>query len=157
MTTRTFKQLGIAYGSQPANVTAKLNNVVVYEGPVTTLNEPFPDLPNTDFAVTNEIFTWTANVDFSGNQEITLTIDNSAELLVTQLKANFTPVANGNATISSGANVFVGFPTEQFGNTYVNGVLQEVVHTPELEGQWWWQIPASGEFIENVTIEPGLE
>lgn len=161
MTTRTFKQMGLAYGSQPANITAKLNNVVVYSGPITTVDGPFPELPNLEFAVSNELFSWTADVNFSGPQVIDVAIDNNATLLVAQLEANYTPIANVSANISvgvisSGPDGYVGFSYTQFGNTYINGELQEVVHG-DLTGQWWWAIPANGEFVENITVEPGLE
>jgi len=161
MTTRTFKQMGIAYGSQPANITAKIDNVVVYSGPVTTINEPFPELPNLEFSVSNQLFSWTANVNFSGSQVISLSVDGNVDLLLAQLSANYTPIANatGNVTgnaISSGPDGYVNFQSRQFGNTYINGELQSVTHG-DLPGMWWWRIPSPSEFVENITIETGVE
>jgi len=163
MTTRTFKQFGIAYGEQPANITAKINNVVIYQGPVVTLNESFPELPNAAYTVTNELFSWNAEVAFSGNQVLEIAIDNNADLLVAFNQANYTPVEEvvgnvGNVTIvSSGPNGYIGFPSTQFGNTYINDVLQPPVEHGNLTGQWWWRLPADGTFVENITIVPGLE
>jgi hypothetical protein len=165
MTTRTFKQLGQAYGSQTASITAKINNVVVYQGEVTTLNESFPALPNLEITVNNELFTWTADVDFSGSQTMEISIDGNASLLVTELNANYTPIQNtgnvGNVgnIISSGPNGYVGFAYGQFGNTYIdsNLVPSSSIDHDTLSGPWWFTVPPSGTFIENYTIEPGLE
>lgn len=163
MTIRTFKQLGIAFGSQPANITAKINDVVVYQGPVTTLNEPFPTLPDLSYNVTNELFSWTVpDVAFTGNQAMEISVDSNATLLISVLSANYTPIPANPPTdpqtvVSSGPDGFIGFVWQQFGNTYINGVLETVTHTGNLDGMWWWQLPPGGTFVENVNILPGLE
>jgi hypothetical protein len=158
MTTRTFKQLGQAYGSQTANITAKINDVVIYQGPVTTLDESFPALPNLDVKVSNALFTWTANVDFSGSQTMEISIDSNASLLIADIVANYNPTVNVGNVISSGPNVYQTFSYTQFGNTYINGTLYpslNISHDP-LSGAWWFTLPSDGTFIENYTIEPGL-
>ena len=160
MTTRTFKQFGIAFGSQTANITAKIDDAVVYQGPVTTLDESYPSLPNLDYVVSNELFTWTANVDFSGPQTLEISIDENAVLLVADIQANYTPIGNVSNVQSSGANVYVGFAYNQFGNTYINGELvpsSGINHSEPYNGQWWFQVPSNGNFVENFTVEPGLE
>lgn len=164
MTVRTIKQAGVAFGAQTANITAKINDVVVYQGPVTTLDEAVPVLPNLSYQVTNDLFSWTVpDVSFTGLQTLEITNDNNATLLVAGLTQNYTPVPNDPvanvppSTHSSGPDGYIGLVPAQFGNTYVNGVLQSVTHTTETEGQWWWTIPPGGTFIENMTIEPGQE
>jgi len=157
MTTRTFKQLGVAFGTEPANITAKIDNVVVYQGPVTTLNESFPDLPNLSYVVTNELFSWTADIAFSGPQLLEIDVDGSVTLLITEIQANYTPSEYQGNIISSGANTYVPFTYTQFGNTYINETLQSGVTHDTLDGQWWWPIPPAGTFVENITITPGLE
>ncbi len=159
MTTRTFKQYGIAFGSQTANITAKIDNVVVYQGPVTTLDESVPSLPNLGYQVTNELFSWTTDLTFEGPQLLEITIDQNAALLITTIKANYSPIANPDKPwkpFSTGPDGYEGIPYSQFGNTYINDVLQSVTHGPETEGQWWWSLPPSGVFVENLTINPGV-
>lgn len=167
MTTRTFRQLGIGFGSQPANITAKINNVVVYQGPVTTLNEPFPVLPNIDYTVTNVLFSWTDEVTYSGPAVVEIQVDDNSDLLVTEIDANYTAIPNpafvdANTTpgianvISSGANVFAPLQN-QIGNIYLDGVLQTVNHTSPLGGQWWWELTVPDTIEINATITPGLE
>lgn len=159
MTTRTFRQKGIAFGNETANITAKIDNVVVYQGSVTTLNEPYPALPNLDYQVDNELFSWTADVAFSGPQVIEITTSGNSILLITALDQNYCPIANGNVIVSSGANGFMDLKWEQFGNTYINGVLQSsgTINHDTLGGQWWWKIAPNSSFVENVSIEPGQD
>lgn len=160
MTTRTFKQLGIAYGNQNVEITAKIDNVVVYQGTVNTLNEPAPELPNLDYTVTNELFSWTADVDFAGPQVLEIDVGQGAELIVAKLEANYTPIANitANTVASSGANNYVSFKWQQFGNTYIDGVLQDsqTIDHDTLGGMWWWKLAPGSNLVENITIEPGL-
>lgn len=157
---RTFKQMGIAFGSQPLEITAKVDNVVVYQGTVVTLNEPAPSLPNPEYSVTNELFSWTAPVNFEGPQVIEIIVGNGAELLVADLTANYTPLPGdvANTIVSSGADGFEIFRWEQFGNTYINGVLQEAdsINHSELTGPWWWVLAPGSDFVENINVAKGL-
>jgi hypothetical protein len=161
MTTRTFRQQGLAFGPGPgtANITAKIDNVVVYQGPVTT-ETTMPSLPDLEYTVTNTLFSWTANVDFSGNQVIDVTIDDSATLLLAELESNYVLLESDTGNIgSSGPDGFLAFNYTQFGNTYINGSLREVTANAhsDLPGMWWWTVPAGGNFVENITIDAGQD
>lgn len=159
MTTRTFKQMGVAFGTEDLEITAKVDNVVVYQGTVVTLNESMPKLPNSSYSVTNELFSWTADVEFSGPQVIEITVGNSAALLVAELTANYTiiPGPTADTYVSSGPDNYVTFRWNQFGNTYINGALQssQTINHAELTGPWWWKLPAGSEFVENITVNQG--
>jgi hypothetical protein len=154
MTTRTFKQNGIAFGPTPVNITAKIDNVVVYEGTVETLDESLPVLPNPAYTVTNTLFSWTTDVAFSGNAVLEITTDGN--VLLASTSSNYTPFTENGNIYSSGANNFIAFTSGQFGNTYINDSLQTVSHG-DLPGMWWWQLQPSDTFVENITINPGLE
>ena len=163
MTTRTIKQLGIAYGAEPANITAKIDNVVVYQGTVNTLNAPFPNLPDLNYTVSNELFSWTTDVNFTGPQTLEIDIDGNVNLLVADIVANYTPIqqvsnTTGNISIvSSGPDGFVGFSWPAFGNTYVDGgfVPADGINHDPLAGQWWFVPTVS--FVESFTVPQGLE
>jgi hypothetical protein len=157
MTTRTFKQMGIAFGDQQVEIVAKIDNVVVYQGPVTTLNEAFPALPDTNYTINNELFSWTADVSFTGEQVIEIQATGQSTLLVADLRANYSLIANGNTIVSSGETGFMGFPYQQFGNTYINGtyIQPDTINHDSLLGQWWWPIPPNGNFVEHVNITAG--
>lgn len=159
MYTRTFKQYGIAYGTQPVEITAKVDNVVVYQGPVTTLNQPYPQLPDLNYSVDNELFSWTKLVNFEGPSVIEITVGNGAELLVAQLVANYTmlPGPTPGTVISSGPDYTGIGPWQNYGDTYINGVLQDakpIDHT-DLPGAWWWRLPPGSTFVENITVVQG--
>ena len=160
--TRTFKQMGIAFGNQNLEITAKVDNVIVYQGTVVTSNVPEPELPNIDYSITNELFSWTiGNIEYSGSSVIEITVGNGAELLVGSLQANYNTVPGNTANtwISSGPDGYQSFHWQQFGNTYINNVLQDsqtINHNlPNQDGMWWWTLPAGTTFIENITITPG--
>jgi len=150
----------MGFGSQPANITAKINSVVVYQGPVTTLDEPLPTLPNLDYSVTNVLFSWTEDVTYAGPAVVEIQVDQNSDLLVAEIDANYTAIpdpANVQATISSGATGFVDLPSSQIGNVYLDGVLQTVNHTAPLAGQYWWKLSVPDTIVINATITPGLE
>ena len=155
MTTRTFKQYGIAFGEQPIEIVAKIDNTVVYQGPVTTLNQPVPYLPDLDFQVDNELFSWTSDVSVTGEKIIEIQVTGQALLVVAELKANWSRMSNVN--VSSGPNNFVGFNSSQFGNAYINGIGMQPNTTDydSLGGQWWWPIPPNGNLIQHVNIPVG--
>ena len=70
MTTRTVKMLGLAYGSNPAEITVTLDGTTIYNGNVTTANAPVPQLPNLDLVdSTVELCSFEIPVDFSGTKE----------------------------------------------------------------------------------------
>ena len=141
MTVRTIQQYGLAYGSETLVITAKVDGSVVYSGPVTTVNEPRPSLPNRSFTVDNVLFSYTVpDVSWTGSQVLEITLETNANLIVAELSANYTsipgPIGPGNVpgpNISSGANGFIALQWEQFGNTYINNTLQTVDHTQIVE------------------------
>lgn len=165
MTTRTFKQLGIAFGNATATITAKVDNVVVYQGPVTTLNEPFPDLPNVAYVINDSLFSWTTDVTYSGPASVEVEVDENSDLIVADIAANYSIIPNpayidANTTptvpqyISSGPDGFETINPNLIGNVYIDGVLQTVDHT-QLPGQWWWELTVPDTILKEITITPG--
>ena len=66
MTTRTFKQRGQAYGSSPVTISAKIDGVEVFNGSVSTLDEPVQTTGfNPDEPYGTDLFTWTNDLDFA--------------------------------------------------------------------------------------------
>lgn len=163
MTTRKFFQQGQAYGPNTGVITAKIDGNIVFQGPVTTLNEPLPQLPQLDLEIKNVLFSWTNDVFFAGSQTMEITVEN-AVLLLTNSAANFAPtVANGVPTGNETTFSSYYFETTPEGgssdpltNESINGVIQmEPDHTDPLTGQWWWRIPPGGTFSATVNIQAG--
>jgi len=93
MTTRTFKQQGLAYGSSPVTLVAKIDGVEVFNGTVATLNEPVPSVPVDGLMYSTApvgLFTFTDDVAFSGTKTLEISVSGGT-LIVAGLLADYTP------------------------------------------------------------------
>ena len=71
MATRTIQLLGQGYGATPAQITVTANGNTVYSGPVNTVNEPVPLLPNTQLSLQNILCTVEIDQAFVGQMPMT--------------------------------------------------------------------------------------
>ena len=159
MTTRNFKQLGQAYGSTPASITATIDGTVVYSGPVSTIDTPLPNRPDPEANVTTPtIFTWTNTVAFAGTQSYSIAVTGSP-LLLGQNGADHC-IANNVANFSSFYNYEIDgiFISDSFTNVAIDGVAQQRgPNNSELPGQWQWLIPAGSTFTATLNVNAGVE
>jgi hypothetical protein len=157
MTTRTFIQRGKAYGAVPCTITAKINNAVVYEGPVTTVDESLPAEPwiqaNTD------LFSWTNTVDFQGTQTMEITVTGSVLTIATT-------VANYNSLQNPGADHYGAFFFEvlsgtsfqhPFANVKIDGVSRPIQINELATGQGHWNVRPGQVFTTDIRINPGFD
>jgi hypothetical protein len=157
MTTRTFKQLGQAYGSTPAEIVAIVNGTVVFSGAVPTTDTPLPVLPDESVSGT-QLFTWTNTVDFSGTQSFSISVTNSP-LLLTDTLADY---VISNVTSKFGGfyhhnidGVTIGDPIT---NAAIDGIpMQRGPDSTNLTGQWYWTIPAGSTFTATLNVDAGVE
>jgi hypothetical protein len=156
MTTRNFKQCGQAYGSTPASITATIDGTVVFSGPVSTLDQPLPILPEPSANITSPtLFTWTNTVDFAGTQSYSIAVTGSPLLLA------FTGAdhcGNDVAQFSSTYAYEIGGITvaDPLTNVAIDGVVQQ--RGPDnsiLQGQWQWLIPAGSTFTATLNVDAG--
>jgi hypothetical protein len=151
MPNRTFKQYALAFGAQPATVTVKLDNAVIYSGPVNAANEPIPPLPNSSYQVDNVAWTWEANADFQGTQALEITVAGSP-LLLARTDANnpyLDPAVFGefyNVTVDG-----VQY-SDPLTNEAINGQAQAGPYRPDEIGQWWWRIPVGATFTATMNF-----
>lgn len=157
MTTRTFKQLGQAYGSTPATITATVNSTVVFSGQIPTIDAPLPILPDLSFTGT-ELFTWTNTVDFAGTQSFSISVANSP-LLLTNTSADYCSANNSSefqsfySYIQDSINI-----SDPFSNTAIDGVaVQRGPDSTDLLGQWYWIIPVGSTFTATLNVNAGVE
>ena len=157
MTTRTFIQRGKAYGAVPCTIIAKINNAVVYEGPVTTVDESLPTEPWIQ-ANTN-LFSWTNTVDFQGTQTMEISVTGSVLTLSTL-------VANYNSLQNPGADHYGAFFYETIGgvkfchpfaNVKIDGIVWPVVTDETLTGQPNCNLRPGQVFTADVRINPGYD
>lgn len=157
MTTRTFKQMGQAYGSTPCAITATINGVIVFSGEIPTLDIPFPILPNTAIS-TVDLFTWNNTVDFSGTQSFSISVAN-APLLLTNTQADCV-LANNTTAFSSFYSYDNNGVTvvDPFTNVAIDGVvMQKSPDYSTMTGQWYWSIPAGSTFSATLNVSAGVE
>jgi len=151
MTTRNFKQLGQAYGSTPASITASIDGTVVFSGPISTVNTPVPTRP--DSLTLPTIFTWTNIVAFTGTQSYSIAVTGSPLLLGDTSADHF--IANNLAQFNSFNNYVIDGITisDPFTNVAIDGVaMQRGPDNSALPGQWQWLIPAGSTFTATLNV-----
>lgn len=149
MTDRTFRQHATAFGATPTQVVCQISGNTVYSGSVTTLDEPLPSLPNFACSIDTVAWSWQANAEFSGSQEISITVTGSPLLLADTL---------ANNPFGDAANFIPFYSTEQSGtdpltNQAIDGVALTGPNDPSLPGQWWWVIPAGSTFTATMHVD----
>jgi len=152
MTDRTFRQYAQAYGSGPAQIECEIDGIVVYNGSVQALDQPFPNLPNIELQISTVAWSWQGNADFSGTQQLSITVSGSPLLLANTLANN--PAGN--------LEIFLPFYSiEQSGVEYTDPLTDETLdgipltgpYDPAIPGQWWWQIPAGSTFTATMHVD----
>lgn len=158
MTTRTFIQNGQGYGPTPVAIVAKIDGNVVFSGNVPTVNQPLPILPDPNVNITTNLYTWTNDLTFSGEQDFELTVENGT-LLLTKSLANYSdlvPLSTEEYNpffyeIIDGVKIYDAFTNEK-----IDGVTQiEHPDPASLTGQWWWVIPSGSTFTATLNIMAG--
>lgn len=151
---RTFRQMAQAYGHTPATVTVRLAGDTIYQGPVMTLPEPPPVLPNLDLEINNIAWSWLDSVLFTGHKPLEITVSD-ATLLLARTEANIPFIEeDSDHTFGSFYNeehdgVFYHDP---MANVTINGVPQPTIRKPDFIGQRWWRIPPHGVFTADLRM-----
>ena len=91
-TNRTLQFTGYAYGNVPVQITANINNVTVFNGPVNTLDQPMPN-PDIDMNLAPVLFSVEGTdlfpVDFSGSYPMTMTVTDGLGAVVRDINSNY--------------------------------------------------------------------
>lgn len=166
MVTRTFIQQGQGYGSAPADITVKIDGNVIFSGTVPTVNQPLPVLPDPNIELTSNLYSWTNEVLYKGQQDFELTV-NSGTVILTTAIANYTitldPVT-GNL-VPGNESIYAQFFREEvdgimitdcFTEEKINGISQEEHPIPgTFNGQWWWTITEGSTFTALLNTDWG--
>ena len=155
MTIRTFRQYGQAYGSQPASIIATIDGVEVYSGPINTLNQALPVLPDVSLMIDNVIFSWEKTTDFSGTVNLELRVSGSPLILAGTL-ANY---PTDNEAAANRWSAFYSYTVDgvlyldSFSDEKIDGVSVSRQDSPEYSGQWWWKIMPGSVFTAVVHVQ----
>ena len=156
MTTRNFQQCGQAYGSTPASITVTIDGTVIFSGPISTLNQAVPSLPDSSTESLPVIFTWTNTVDFVGTQSFSIAVTGSP-LLLDYTAADHFYATNTSAFMPFYYQTVTGVSVpDPFTNVAIDGVSQSRgPDNTSLSGQWQWLIPAGSTFTSTLNVSAG--
>ena len=160
MTTRTFRQLGQGYGSNPCQITATLDGVTVYTGAVTTVDQPLPVLPDTSLVISNILYTFTRDAHFAGTIPMTIAVAGSPLVLCDTLANFFLPVADQGDVWNSPHVVMTDAEepnSDPLTDVMIDGVAQPHQFETEYKGQWWWIIPAGSTFSATINVRSSYD
>ena len=155
MSTRTFKQYGLAYGSSPTTITAKIDGVEVFSGQVTTVDQPLPTFPNPNFNIENTLFSWTKDSSFSGTTIMEISVQGSPVLLAPTL-ANYSVDSPENQDIFSPFyryEVDGVIYSDPLSNESINGTSVFRGREENLTGQWYWLVSAGSTFTATINVQ----
>jgi hypothetical protein len=164
MTVRTFKQYGQGFGTDPVSIIAKINDVIVFEGDIPTVDESLPPQPDLNDSFENVLFSWENTVDFAGIANVEITVGGTGTLILTDTVANY---ITGN--IETSTDVYGSFYSynddevvisDPFTNPEINGVdvvrVRDWVPTVPLSGQWWYTVGGESTFTGTLNIDAGI-
>jgi hypothetical protein len=160
---RTFQFYGLAYGNSPVTITASINSTQIFSGPVTTLDQPLPNVCP-DQSTQTVLFTIdnsaALNTDFSGSLPMTLVVSGGDGVWVEQINCNYYAGNSASAGTVDGYNqCYQGFPvnSDNSQDPRSSVVIDGVAMTPSRppNGTWGWEIQASQTMTHNFNIGLG--
>ena len=159
MITRTVKVLG--WGTGSAEITATLDGETVFSNSV-DLVEMTADNESEQTAPT--LFTFEIPMDFAGTKQMVITVA-GAPVRFGQIVANYTEIAMGEITYSSGADIYTDV-TERDGAGIADPRGDEVIIDGQKhkanrligKGTWHWTVNPGSTFKHGITVSnAGLE
>ena len=93
MPNRTVQLLGQGYGSTPAQITDTANGNPVFSGPVNTVDQPLPVLPNPAINLDNILCTFEIDQSFAGQMPMTCAVS-SGTVIFSLIMANYAEIKN---------------------------------------------------------------
>ena len=141
---RTVQFFGQGYGTDPAVIVVKLDNLVIYEGNVPTIDQiGFNNAPEDQVV----LFTCELPITFDGFKPMTVEVVNGM-VVFAQVHANHCFQPNGE-------NLY--FPIRQGvdarANVKINGTLQ--IPNMELAGTWSWTVSAGDTLSYDLNVAQG--
>lgn len=140
MTDRTFQQHALGFGTQEAVVQIEIDDTIIYNGTVETVDQPLPSLPDYDYHVENIAWSWQGDANFQGDLNYVITV-NSGTVLMANTTAN-NPLQD--------ANIYGRLDTEVIdeeayfypyvSSALINGLPIQLNPYPWRQGQYWFTL-----------------
>ena len=165
MTTRIFKQQGQAFGTQPTNITVKIDDLEVFSGDIQSQDSPIPPLPGGTINSV-DLCTWTNTVEFQGTQTMEISV-NGGTLILTNTLANYCTTVNTEVPpefepgLENNFGVFYSYTdsdvliADPLSNVTIDGIAKSIIRDQGLDGQWFWQISSGSVFRATINVNPG--
>jgi hypothetical protein len=173
MTNRTLQFLGLAFGDSAVTITATIDNVVVYNNTVATLNEPLVN-DGTHWTTTNQLFTVENSdqfpIEFAGSRTMSVSVTGGEGIILARILSNYmgqegTQIGNEWVGTPGNATTFVkcyhGAPTNSEGtpdcrsSVVIDGVPQVPDRTTNSQGIWTWKVKNGSTLVCNLNVSQG--
>jgi hypothetical protein len=180
MTNRTLQFLGAAYGTDSVTITATIDNVIVFDGVVTTLDATMPEPDHVTkpmpvlFAVENSS---QFPIDFAGSKPMSIAVSGGNCIILDEVLSNYTDgfvtierIINGNVsnftrTTAGNATNFVscyrGTPPNSEGtpdcrsSVVINDKVQVPEIVPKAKACWTWVVNTGNTITYNLNVGIG--
>jgi len=152
MPDKIITQRAQGYGNQPVTITVQIDGATVFNGTVSTLDEPPPALPTfwtPELGV--DSWSWTVDPAFQGTQTMTVSIDNG-ELLICDTFYTLSDYPGKIRHLAFGQDLGNVQVSDPFTAVSINGVLQDLIRDADHAGQWVWQLTGGDQFACTVNI-----
>jgi hypothetical protein len=143
---RTVQFFGQGYGTDPAVIVVKLEDLVVYEGTVPTIDQIAFNTAPEDQVV---LFTCELPIMFDGFKPMTVEVI-SGTVVFAQIYANYCFHPNGETLY---------FPIRQGVDARANVKINEIGQIPamDLPGTWSWTVSAGDVLSYDLNVAHGTE
>lgn len=154
MTDRTFRQHALGFGGNTASVLVQIDNAVIFNGAITTVDQPVPLLPNEEYMLDNIAWTWQADANAQGVFSYVITV-NSGTLLLADTQCN-NPLADPTLygrpdPVNIGEEIYL-YP--YISAAYRNDQQLPLNPAPWRQGQYWFPITQGDVLVLNLNLIP---
>jgi len=155
MANRTVKVLGWGTGTSPATITAILDGKTVFFGSVDLVEL---SANNDSVQTAPTLFTFEIPMDFAGTKQMVISVA-GAPVRFGQIVANYTEVAMGEITYSTGADIYAditepdgaGIGDPRGDAVIIDGQKHEANRLIG-KGTWHWTVNPGSKFEHDITV-----
>jgi hypothetical protein len=153
---RSFRQLGMGYGSSPVSIRASIDGSQVFSGTVPTVDQPIPGDTRPVPPPQESCFSWTEQDQWTGTRsfEVVNTGSGIFQLTLTQAIGNLADenswagVFSQTVTTPSGDITYL----DPFTEVSIDGVPRTKPADTSAYGQWHWNLGPGSSFTAVLNV-----